>query len=72
MVASAVEQNQATAGLSGNAFRERMECQCQEIAQYRLAALREGGRELSMEEAALEWIERHAADFARRTEFRCD
>lgn len=42
-----------------------MERQCQEIRRYRQARLRDDGLNLSMEEAALEWIERFAADFAR-------
>jgi len=43
----------------------RMQDQCDEIEQYRLAALKTQGRRLSMDEAGLEWVERHAAAFAR-------
>ena len=46
-----------------DAFRLRMEVQCQQIRQYRLATLQEAGRLLSLDEAALEWIERYAATF---------
>ena len=50
--------------LSGqDAFRNRMEQQCHQIRQYRQSMLREGGRLLSPDEAALEWIERYAATF---------
>lgn len=47
------------------AFRLRMKNQCREIERYRLAQNRHSGRDLSMDEAAVEWIERFAADFAR-------
>jgi hypothetical protein len=40
-----------------------MEQQCHQIRQYRQSMLREGGRLLSPDEAALEWIERYAAIF---------
>jgi hypothetical protein len=40
-----------------------MEQQCQQIKQYRQSMLRERGRLLSPDEAALEWIERYAATF---------
>jgi len=46
-----------------DAFRRRMERQCGQIAQYRQSMLRECGRLLSLDEAALEWIERYAATF---------
>jgi hypothetical protein len=44
-------------------FRLRMESQCHQIRRYRLQVLRESGRLLSSDEAALEWIERFAATF---------
>jgi hypothetical protein len=40
-----------------------MESQCYQIMQYRLAMLRDGGRLLSPDEAAQEWIDRYAATF---------
>ena len=46
-----------------DAFRNRMEQQCHQIKQYRQTMLREAGRLLSPDEAALEWIERYAATF---------
>ena len=46
-----------------DAFRLRMEQQCHQIKQYRQSMLRECGRLLSPDEAALEWIERYAATF---------
>lgn len=45
------------------AFRLRMERQCQQIRQYRVAMSSVYGRLLSADEAALEWIERYAATF---------
>ena len=41
-------------------FLARMEAQCHQIERYRLEVLRDEGRELSRDEAALEWIERYA------------
>lgn len=51
-------------GASGvtDAFRQRMERQCLAIERYRLGELRRG-RLLSLDEAALESIERYAAEF---------
>lgn len=46
-----------------DAFRLRMELQCHRIRQYRQSMLRECGRLLSLDEAALEWIERYADTF---------
>jgi len=40
-----------------------MEAQCRQIRDYRQAMLRDCGRVLSTDEAALEWIERYAASF---------
>lgn len=45
------------------AFQLRMERQCQQIRQYRLATQRVRGGLLTLDEAALEWIERYAATF---------
>jgi hypothetical protein len=44
-------------------FLARMEAQCHQIERYRLDVLRNEGRELSRDEAALEWIERFAEGF---------
>ena len=44
-------------------FLARMEAQCHQIERYRLEVLRHDGRELSRDEAALEWIERYAEGF---------
>ncbi len=55
--------NGAGAPLSGDAFRRRMERQCSEIRAYRKAVLRDSGRRLSLDEAALEWIDRFAESF---------
>ena len=44
-------------------FLARMEAQCHQIERYRLDVLRNEGRELSRDEAALEWIERYAEGF---------
>jgi hypothetical protein len=40
-----------------------MECQCRRIREYRRAQQRDCGRSLSLDEAALEWIERYAEHF---------
>ncbi|MDX1733967.1 MAG: hypothetical protein R3228_06365 [Halioglobus sp.] len=49
-----------------------MESQCLEIERYRLAQLRDSGRHLTPDEAALEWVARFAADFARDYQFKFD
>lgn len=45
-------------------FLGRMEEQCSRIRRYRRDILRREGRNLSRDEAALEWIERYAESFA--------
>jgi hypothetical protein len=71
-VTSALNEEGTGQYLSGDAFRLRMESQCQEILQYRKSQLRESGRDLSLDDAAREWIDRHAADFAQYCEFALD
>ena len=44
-------------------FRERMEAQCGQIERYRVMVEHDEGRHLSMNEAALEWIEHYAPVF---------
>ena len=46
-------------------FQGRMEDQCCQIRRYRRDISRIEGRQLSQDEAALEWIERYAESFAR-------
>ena len=48
---------------STDSFSERMEAQCCQIRRYRLEVIRKEGRQLSPDEAALEWIERYADTF---------
>lgn len=62
-MSNVVEQSRKESLSGQEAFRLRMESQCHQIKQYRLAILRESGRLLSPDEAALEWIERYAATF---------
>jgi hypothetical protein len=45
-----------------------MEAQCDRIRRYRAEVIRQEGRKLSYDEAALEWIERYAEVFARDNE----
>ncbi|HEY6132060.1 MAG TPA: hypothetical protein VIV27_08575 [Halioglobus sp.] len=63
-VANVVEQGRQETSPGPDAFRVRMEDQCHRIRQYQLEILQDGGRLLSTDEAALEWIERYAASFA--------
>ena len=49
-----------------DAFLLRMHAQCEQIRQYQLAVRRDEGRWLSMDQAAIEWIERYAAMFDPR------
>jgi hypothetical protein len=50
---------------SANEFLARMESQCFQIDRYRWQVRSNEGRILSEDEAAREWIQRYAADFAR-------
>jgi len=65
VLSSKVIQSRTDNLLGADAFRSRMEQQCHQIKQYRQSMLRESGRLLSLNEAALEWIERYAATFDR-------
>lgn len=62
-MSNAVEQSRAVTLSGEEMFRLRMESQCQQIMRYRLRVLRDSGRLLSSDEAALEWIERFAASY---------
>ena len=48
-----------------DAFRARMEAQRYQIERYRRAKMQDKGELLSLDDAALEWIERYAEAFAR-------
>lgn len=50
---------------SDEQFLARMEFQCFQIERYRWKARLDEGRVLSEDEAAREWIQRYAAEFAR-------
>lgn len=56
-------------GESDQQFLARMESQCFQIDRYRWEVRRTEGRLLSEDEAAREWIQRYAADFARGAYF---
>jgi len=58
-----VEQSEAQGISDQEAFRLRMEDQVRQIREYRQAILKRTGRLLTPDEAALEWIERYAANF---------
>ena len=47
------------------AFGQRMAAQCRQIDRYWLVENRMRLRRLRREDAALEWIEQHAEEFAR-------
>jgi hypothetical protein len=40
-----------------------MEAQCREIERYREKVMQEEGRDLNLEDAAIEWIDNEAEDF---------
>jgi hypothetical protein len=63
---SVVGQSRAAVLFGEEMFRQRMESQCHQIKRYRLKVLRESGRLLSSDEAAVEWIECFAATFDNR------
>jgi tryptophan synthase alpha subunit len=46
-----------------SAFQSRMEAQCKQIDQYRLRVMQGEGRDLSQNQAALEWIDLYADSF---------
>ena len=46
-----------------SAFQSRMEAQCKQIDQYRLRVIQGEGRDLSQDQAALEWIDLYADSF---------
>ncbi len=46
-----------------DAFKARMEAQCYQVEQYRLAVACDEGRRLTADEAAFEWIGRYAETF---------
>jgi hypothetical protein len=48
------------------AFRARMEDQCRAIRRYRRAVMQTEQRCLTLNEAAQEWIERFAAEYAEQ------
>ena len=63
VVANGVVQSRSDTVPQQDEFRLRMESQCHLIKKYRQDMLRDSGRLLSPDEAALEWIERYAATF---------
>ncbi|MFK7976567.1 MAG: hypothetical protein AB8C02_10545 [Halioglobus sp.] len=67
----AMRQHEAGVTVTRDAFRARMESQCHHIEQYRQKVLRETGREMTPDEAAVEWIERYAATFEHVDEASC-
>lgn len=70
-MANAVKRQEAGTTLTREAFRARMESQCRQIESYRRAVCEESGREISLEDAAKEWIERYAASFDWSEEGSC-
>ncbi len=66
-----IEQQGAGTAVTREAFRARMESQCYEIEQYRLQVMRDTGREMTLDGAAIEWIERFAATFQWTEEADC-
>ena len=63
VVSNVVEQSRVPSISRQEAFRLRMQNQCRRITLYRQAVLKETGRLLTPDEAALEWIERYASTF---------
>ena len=59
-------KNSYTQEISGaqQTFRTRMDAQREEIEKYRLAVIRDEHRQLSLEQAAMEWIEKYAEYFS--------
>lgn len=62
-MSNVVEKSRDPSISGQEAFRLRMQSQCRQIGLYRQKVLKNSGRLLSLDEAALEWIERYAATF---------
>ena len=62
---SAYSMDETRRDIPADPFLQRMQAQCERIRCYRDQVLREQGRALSYDEAAMEWIERYAEGFAR-------
>ena len=52
---------------SGELFAQRMEDQCLQVERYRRQVEQNEGRQLSQDEAALEWIENYASKYAKES-----
>ena len=63
IVSNMLEHSDESSVSAQDAFRLRMLNQIRQIGRYREDVLRETGRLLTPDEAALEWIERYAATF---------
>ncbi len=57
-------QHGKVGSMTQEAFQARMRAQCEAIQQYRSKVVREEGRDLTLEEAAMEWIEQYAGEFS--------
>jgi hypothetical protein len=59
------KEQSAESASSGELFAQRMEDQCLQVERYRQKIKQSEGRQLSRDEAALEWIENYASEYAQ-------
>ena len=68
-MSNVLEHSQKISPSTEDLFRARMLEQVRQIRRYRKKKLKDTGRLMSLDEAAIEWIERYASSFDRDTAF---
>ena len=68
-MSNVLEHSQKISPSTEDLFRARMLDQVRQIRRYRKKKLKDTGRLMSLDEAAIEWIERYASSFDRDTAF---
>ncbi|MCP4211151.1 MAG: hypothetical protein GY764_06690 [Halieaceae bacterium] len=62
-MANVLEHSEKMSASTEDLFRARMLEQVRQIRRYRKKKLKDTGRLMSLDEAAIEWIERYASSF---------
>ena len=62
-MSNVLEQSEKISAFTEDLFRARMLEQVRQIRRYRKKKLKDTGRLMSLDEAAIEWIERYASSF---------
>lgn len=66
-MSNVLEHSEKNSASTEDLFRARMLEQVRQIRRYRKKKLKDTGRLMSLDEAAIEWIERYASSFDRDT-----